>query len=413
MKLKRKPVFLDGASNTPLDPAVIKAMNKYLRHNPCGNSMSAHVFGARAAEAVREARETIAENCHVPAGSIQFTSGASEGNNWAILNSIQKFYENRKAISGCTVKPHIICSMLEHASVRDVCKNLETRHFADVTWVTPAQKAGYISWLDIKKAITSHTCLVCVMAVNNETGIVNPELSQITRKCSQRRIETLVDCTQWVSMGLKDFGRWSSLFYATYITFSAHKIYGPTGVGCLIARGEGNINSEEIRFPLIAGGFPRLSKRAGTENVAGIVGLAKAISLLDDKKISEHFLMLQNYLIDRLGTEFPRCTFNSKMLRHISNIISLNLSNYFGEKNLAAKLNLYDVAVSGGSACGEHENEPSIVLKTMGLSDEEARNTLRISFTKYTTKKDIDRFIEVLKQYMQVCVLFGTGDSMR
>lgn len=384
--MKIKDVFLDGASNSPLDKRVFKAMKPYLSQKFVGNSSSIHDFGVKSSIAIEESRATIAKALGVKSEEVFFTSGASESNNWVIKTLSMNIIAESPYHTG-----HIICSATEHSSVIQACKEME-RLGISVTYLEGSGGDGAVLCKDVKKAIKTDTFLICVMALNNETGVKN-DVEAIAKFATTHKIRTLVDCTQWLSYGGNTLNLGKIFPHADYLSFSAHKIYGPLGVGCLIARS----NVKKYLRSLISGGAQEDGLRGGTSNTAGIVGLAKSIELLRNDDLSVHYEYLYNYLTDRIG---GRAYLNASPY-HL-NIINLNFSKMFNYDNLAAVLATYGIAVSAGSACDSEHNEtleafnPSHVLLNLGLNEREIRNSIRISFTKFTTIKDIEQFIEVI-----------------
>lgn len=379
-----KEVFLDGASNTPIDKRVLKAMRPYLNSKFVGNSFSIHDFGTRAFLAIEDARSQVVNALKVSREEVYFTSGATEGNNW-VIHSIAEQFQTPWAD-----RPRVICGATEHSSVLNACKYLEQKGF-DVVYIKPNNE-GRITAAAVKKHLIKKTCLVCVMAVNNEIGIEN-EVNKICLEAKELEVPVLVDCTQALSVGGESTELGLRYPYADYFTFSAHKIYGPTGVGCLIVRKGAKIN------PMLFGGAQENGKRGGTSNTAGIIGLGKAIEILNKEDYLEHFDDLFCYFSSKL------CCSRAGVLNTVPdhpNIFSVNFSHSLNVENLAASLAVEGIAVSAGSACdAEHDDiegfNPSHVLSALGLTEKEIRNTIRISFTKYTKKKDIDRLFEAIE----------------
>ena len=380
-----KEVFLDGASNTPLDPKVFKAMKPFLSPKFMGNASSSHDFGIRASMAIETARDQVAEATGAKREDIYFTSGATEGNNW-VINSIAE----QQRFSGMK-RPRIICSATEHSSVLNSCKNLIKYGF-DVIIINPLS-TGNITTPLIRKYLDKETALVCVMAVNNEIGTIN-EIDGITKVARHYGAKTLIDCTQALSYGGKAVEICKNYPYRNFFTFSAHKIYGPTGVGCLIAQ------NADIT-PFLRGGGQERGKRAGTSNTAGIVGLGAAISKIHQENYEEHYLDLFRYFTKQLHS-VGQLNITPGQL----NILNINFKKIKHITNLAAVLATYGVAVSAGSACdAEHDDlqgfNPSHVLTAMGIPEEIIRRTIRVSFTKYTTYKDIDYFFKAINDVIK------------
>lgn len=376
-----KEIYLDGAANTPLDKKVFKQMKPYLTDKFVGNSFAIHDFGIRASQAIEYARMQVAEAVKATPEEVFFTSGATESNNWVIRS-----VADAQLVNGMQ-RPKIVCGATEHSSVLKACLALSTFGF-NVVVVKP-KKRGSLMWTDVRKIIDNKTCLVCVMAVNNETG-VNNEVDKIAQLAKKKGAITLSDCTQLMSYGGKDIELCSRYPHVDCFTFSAHKFYGPTGVGATIIR-----KNIEL-FPFMKGGAQEFGKRGGTSNTAGIVGLGVAIEQLHNNYYNTHFLQLFHYFFTNLEKRGKLNVFPD----HV-NIISANFAEYCHTSNLASVLATYGIAVSAGSACdAEHDDitgyNPSHVLSVLGLSEKEVRNTIRVSFTKYTTKRDIDYLFKAL-----------------
>lgn len=384
--MKVKDVFLDGASTSPLDKRVLKAMKPYLSQKFVGNSSSIHDFGIRSSIAIEESRFTIAKALGVKSEEVLFTSGATESNNWVIKSLGIRALSESPDHTG-----HIICSATEHSSVIHACRELEKLGIS-VTYLRGSGIDGAITRKDVRRVARSDTFLICVMALNNETGVKN-DVEDVAKYARAHKICTLVDCTQWLSYGGDTLNIASIFPHGDYFSFSGHKIYGPTGVGCLIAR----TDVKKYLTPLISGGSQEGGLRGGTSNTAGIVGLAKSIELLRKTDLSEQYEFLYNYLLDSLGSGV-----SLNATPYHTNIINLNFSKIFNYDNLAAVLATYGIAVSAGSACDAEHNEtlgdfhPSHVLSSLGFHEREIRNSVRVSFTKFTSIRDIDRFIKVI-----------------
>lgn len=392
-----KQFFLDGASNTPLDHRVLRAMLPYMREGFVGNSSSVHDFGINALNAVNTAREQVAQCVGTTSENVFFTSGATESNNWVIMSLALR------ELTAGSARRHIVCSSIEHSSVLRPCQALTALGF-NVTFVDPSPSSGQIRSEDIRAALRSDTFLVCVMAVNNETGVANP-INEISEVLQHKTTFFLVDCTQLMGCGgpYVNLHKWYP--YVDYFTFSAHKFYGPTGVGCLIT---GNHEAASALPPLIRGGDQEHALRGGTTNTAGIVGLAKALQLAASDNRGEgyraHNADLFTYLVSMLKLE--GITFKINAISTYRNIVSLNFSSEISVPNLAAQYAARGVAVSAGSACDSAHSDigefnPSHVLKALGLKERDIRNTVRVSFTKYTTKSDIDAFVKATKEIIK------------
>lgn len=390
--MKNKEVFLDAASNTPLAKDVLRAMRFYLGEYFVGNSHSIHSYGIRASLAIENARRSIAEVSGFEPEDIFFTSGATEGNNW-IIQSLAM----HEAFAVKNPKKHIIVSATEHNSVLRTCKELEQKGF-EVSYAQPDYR-GRITARTIKSLLRKDTLLVCVMSINNETGVKNLTTG-IGDVVHRNKSLFLCDCTQWVSYGGETMKLRKCFPKADYITISAHKIYGPTGVGCLFRRPDAPL------YPFIIGGGQERGMRGGTSNTGSIVGMATAFQSMSVNNYRLHYTELYDYLLDKL--KYNKIPFLLNAFPDHKNIISLNLSAYFDDTELASTYANYGIAVSAGSACDASSvdpdggSAPSHVLVALGLNPVDIKNTVRISFSKYTTKKDIDIFIKVTKEMHKV-----------
>ncbi len=384
-----KAIYLDSAANTCVDRRVFTAMKPYLSQKFMGNAFATHSFGIKASMAVEYSRQQVAELFRVATTEVYFTSGATESNNWVLMGLALN--ELKKKNKGVKYRNKIVCSSVEHASVLKVCKFLEQLGF-NVSYINPD------SYDKFKKLIDNQTLIVCCMAVNNELGTLY-DVNKIAKIAKKHNAAFLCDCTQLVSYG----GEHLDLQYlypdVDYFTFSAHKIYGPTGVGCLIAR------SGAPLYPYIIGGSQEQGLRGGTTNTAGIVGLGRACSLMKGKDYQPFYERMYDRLILLLQEkhiDFTLTVPKNKNVDHF-NIISLRINNIQND-NFATTLALYGAAVSAGSACdNDHVGvfNPSHVLTTLNLSNEQIKRTIRISLNKFTTVKDLKRFVRILEEAIQ------------
>ena len=390
---KNKIIYLDNAANTPISKSVLRAMLPYFREDHVGNAMGIHKYGVSNFLAVDKARNTIANKMGVYPEEVYFTSGATESNNWVIkgmaLNELA-----RVAKGGTGFKNKIIVSAVEHASVLQSCRSLSDLGFNIVE--VPCDTHGMIRPAILKRYLDSATLLVCVMAVNNETGTEN-NVDYIAKLCHNFNIKSriLVDCTQRVASGSVALGR--AFPNVDYITFSAHKINGPTGVGCLIIRKPAPV------FPFLSGGSQESGLRGGTHNVAGIVGMAQAVKDLNENRI-QHYKELKSIIINGIENINQKYGVSIKLngLATYGNIVNINMS-CLGDIDALAEFMHRGIACSAGSACDVYSGvaHASHVLKSMGLTDEEARASVRFSFDRHTTKHDIQYLIESIEDIVQ------------
>jgi cysteine desulfurase len=373
-------IYLDNNSTSPLAPAVLDAMLTYLRGKN-GNASSIHAAGREAKKALEESRETIARIVGASRPEcICFTGSGSEADNMAIQGVARAL--RRKG-------NHIVTSAVEHPAVLNTCKYLEEEG-ARVTYVMP-DETGLVRAETVAGALRDDTILVSIMHANNETGTINP-IADIGRIARERNILFHTDAVQSfckVPFTVDGLG-------ADLLSVSAHKINGPQGVGALYIR-------EGIPLkPLIHGGHQEAGRRAGTENVAGIVGMAKAARLghagLDDE--TRRVKALRDKLETGLLEKVPHTRLNGHPALRLPN--TLNLSFPFVEsESLLLELDLKGVAVSSGSACTSGTGEPSHVLLAMGIPHEICRGALRFSLGKDNTEPEIDYVLEVLPEIVE------------
>lgn len=384
--MRHRKVYLDGAANTPLDRRVFNAMKPFLSENFMGNSHGIHEDGIRAMQAVEEARKRIAEGLNVKISEVYFTSGATESNNWVLkslaLNNDSLF------------RKEIVISAIEHSSILSQIPDLEKMGIK-VKLIQP-EKSGRVAIKAVKQAITRSTLLVCVMAANNETGMGN-SIENIAQYAHSLGAWMMSDCTQLFAYGDGYMNLGKLYPHVDYFTFSGHKIYGPTGTGCLIAR------QSKPLYPFLSGGSQERGLRGGTHNVAGIVGLGKAVEILAHKNHKQHYNDLFAYFMDQIGQLNAKMGVNLHLNAEPSfkNIINLNCACFKNCDDVASLLSLYGVECSAGSACDIQDDpgadpRPSHVLTAMGIPKDEIPKSVRISLTKYTTKRDIKYLIKVL-----------------
>jgi len=409
-----KDVYLDGASNTPLSRAALKAMKPFLSNKHVGNGVSVHSFGVKSGMAIEKSRRVMSDLLGVSSKELFFTSGATESNNWAIWSEAIKWREQNPTGG------HIICSIFEHDSVIKCCEEVGKVFGIDVSYIPkpnnqPGQRReeedeslrGIVTEKQVKDEMVARikekgildTFLVCVMAVNNELGTTNEnEVGLITQYTKSYQIATLVDCTQALSCGGDEICLGRRFPEATYMSFSAHKFYGPTGVGGLIARAE-------LR-PLISGGSQEQGLRGGTTNTAGVVGMCAALKEMSEHDYAPLYSELTSYLCVQL-LKHVRGAFLNVFGNPNIPIVSINCSKIMMAYSLADMIDAFGISVSAGSACDSNHNETvgefngSHVLKALGLTEEDIRNTIRVSYTRYTTKKDIDKLIKALKRIVE------------
>jgi cysteine desulfurase len=386
--MNKKRIYLDYASTTPLDPRVFAAMRPYYSHK-FGNPMSMHLFGREANEAVEKSRRQAADFLGCDQSEVIFTSGATESNNLAIKGVVIALASRIEK----NTKPHIITTQFEHACVLNSAKKLEDQNMAEVTYVGVG-KDGVIKVRDIEKAVRPNTILVSVMYVNNEIGTIQPirEIGKLIARINNGREKKIffhtdaVQAVNYLDCKVENLG-------VDFLTASAHKIYGPKGVGCLYIRKNSPIKRIQD------GGGHEFGLRSGTHNVPGIVGLGMALELADKerKKTHNQLAKLQDYLVARVINEIPRAKLNGSKIKRVSNNANFTFGDVEGEGMLLG-LDMKGIAVSTGSACSSGDLRPSHVLLAIGISEEESHGSLRVTLGKHTTKQEADYFVISLKE---------------
>jgi cysteine desulfurase len=371
------PIYMDYNATTPMDPRVLEAMLPYFNET-FGNAASrSHRFGWEAESAVFEARETIAQMIGAAKPKeIVFTSGATESNNLAI-KGVAHFYKSKGN--------HIITTKIEHKAVLDTCKRLEKEGF-EVTYL-PVDKSGVVRVEDVEAAITDKTILVSVMLANNEIGTIQPikEIGAVTRA---KGVLFHTDAVQGVGktpFDVQDFN-------VDLASITAHKIYGPKGVGALYVRR----SRPRVRLtPEIDGGGHEFGMRSGTLNVPGIVGFAKACAILhaEWRQEAETLRQLRDRLLDRMTRELDEIYVNGSMEKRLPNNLNISFNFVEGEAMMMA---IKDVAVSSGSACTSASLEPSYVLHAMGVSDDAAHSSIRFGIGRFTTEEEVDHVAKLV-----------------
>lgn len=367
------PIYLDANATTPLDPRVLEAMLPYFTTHFGNPASRAHAFGKKAAEAVALARMTLAALLGAGEDEIVFTSGATESNNLALKGAAAAAREKGN---------HIITGLTEHKAVLDVVARLESEGF-EVTRLAP-DRQGRIAAGQVAAAITGRTILISLMAANNETGTLHP-IAEVGRLAKSRGILLHTDATQAVGRTAMDVDAMG----VDLLSLSAHKIYGPKGIGALYVRRR----SPRVRLvPQMDGGGHERGLRSGTLNVPGIVGLGAAAELCRREMAAEALRLasLRDRLHDGLRAGLDLVILNGHPTERLPN--TLNVS-FVGVDAEALLTEMPEVAVSTGSACTSAILEPSHVLRAMGLPDNLAHAAVRFSVSRFTTEDEIDRTI--------------------
>ncbi|HEX3630711.1 MAG TPA: cysteine desulfurase family protein [Candidatus Dormibacteraeota bacterium] len=368
-------IYLDHSATTPLDPEVLQAMMPYLT-DEFGNASSVYGLGQRARQAIDDARDQVAAFYGVAAKEVIFTSGGTEGDNFALRGIAYRNAERGK---------HLIVCAIEHDAVHRCADSLEREGF-EVTRL-PVDQDGLVDPHALQAALRPDTILVSIMHANNEIGTIEPirELVDVVREHSRAYFHTdAVQSTGKIPTIVDELG-------VDLLSMSAHKLHGPKGVGCLIVRSGVRIE------PQIVGGGHERNRRAGTENVAGIVGLATAVRVAqrDLDKTTAHLTRLRDRLVEGVLTRVPKSVLTGHPVRRLPHHASFLFEGVEGE-SLLLQLDMEGIAASSGSACTSGSLEPSHVILALGYPRERALGSLRLSVGKGNTDADIDLVLERL-----------------
>ncbi len=367
-------VYLDHNATTPVAPEVLAAMLPYFSEE-YGNASSIHTFGQHARGAVEEARESVAELLGGRPAEIIFSSGGTESNNHAIFGAVGAAHGGPK---------HVITSAIEHSAVLDPCSALEKRGV--VVTVLPVDREGVVNPEDVRRAIRPETVLITIMLANNELGTIEP-MEEIGKIAAQTGVTLHTDAVQAagkIPIDVKKLG-------VHLLSISAHKLYGPKGVGALYVRKGTRLE------PLLYGGHSERDRRPGTEDVSCIAGLGKAaeLALTHMKEEGRRIAALRDRLENGLLERIPHARVNGYRARRTPNTTNLTLPFIEGESMVIA-LDLKGIACSTGAACSSGSVEPSHVLTAIGLAPEDARATLRLSLGHQTTDEEIDFALDTI-----------------
>jgi cysteine desulfurase len=364
----RRPIYLDHHATTPVDPRVLEAMLPYYREEYGNPASVSHAYGWTAAAAVDDARERIAGLLGARTSSIVFTSGATEANNLAI-QGVARARRSRR--------DHLVSVATEHPAVLDVCRALADEGF-DFSLV-PVASDGLTEVPEIAAALTHRTALVSVMTANNEIGVLQP-VREIAAVCAERDVVFHTDAAQAagkIRLAVDELG-------VDLLSISAHKFYGPKGIGALYVRPRTRL------VPLVHGGGHERGLRSGTLPVALIVGMARALEIACEQIEAEavRLLALRERLFAQLARDLEHVRLNGHPSRRLPGNLNVSFRGVDGDRLLLA---LTDVAVSSGSACSTAKPEPSHVLLALGLSKTEAGSSIRIGLGRGTTQEQVDR----------------------
>lgn len=374
-------IYLDHAATTPLDDEVFAVMEPWLRsEGEFGNPSAVYQSGHRARQAIDEARSTIAGVLNCSPQELIFTAGGTESDNLAILGAA------RAAGSG-----KIVTTVIEHPAVLEPCQALEQEGFE--LEVVPVERNGIVSVDELVRTVDDTTILVSVMLANNEIGTIQP-VAEITKAVKAKNPETLVhtdacQATGALSLDVTELG-------VDLLTINASKIYGPKGVGALyIKRGT------KLK-PLTFGGGQEQALRPGTENVAGIVGFAKAVEIADAQRADENerLTKLRNQLVDGILKSIPDTILNGDRDKRLPNNANILIKGIDGEA-LIFQLDQAGIEAALGSACATGSIEPSKVLRAICLTDDDSRRSLRLTLGRNTTEAEIDQVLELLSQIVK------------
>jgi cysteine desulfurase len=413
--MNNKKIYLDYAATSPTKKVVLEAMKSYFSEY-FGNPSSIHSFGQETRRAINQARETAAKffNCQV--NEVIFTSGGTESDNLAIRGIVEQCKNDM--IVG---KPHIITSEFEHHAILHTCEELEKSYDAEITYIKP-NKDGLINVEDIKKAIKPNTVLVSIMYVNNEIGTVQPiaEIGKMISMINELRVKNYaknhnssskihdsriyfhtdaVQAVEYFDCNVKKLN-------VDLLSLSAHKFGGPKGSGILY------VSKNVILKPQVTGGAQEYGMRAGTENVPAIIGMAKAIQLLNQKsKIhlgltesrrvkNQKLTKLRDYFINQVIKKIPNATLNGSGKYRSPNNVNFSFKNVEGE-SILLNLDLLGISASSGSACTSGSLLPSHVLLAIGVKQEQAHGAIRFTLGDLTTKQDINYVLKELPKIIE------------
>lgn len=372
-------IYFDYAATAPADPEVVKAMQPYF-FGEFGNASSPHAIGRHAHKALEESREILAGFIGAKPEEIIFNSGATEANNHAVFGIARALKNKGK---------HIVVSPIEHHSVLEPVEELKKEGFS-VTYL-PVDGTGLVNPDDVKKAITPETVLIAVMHASNEIGTLQP-IFEIGKVARQHKVPFLVDAVQTaghIPVDVNDLG-------CDLLSLSAHKFYGPKGVGALFVR-----KGVEIKG-YILGGDQEQNRRASTQNVAGAVGMAKAATLCREKMPEEtkQQIKLRDKLLNEIPKTIPQARINGHLTDRLPNNAHFSFEDVEGE-SLLMSLDMVGICCSMGSACTSGAMEPSHVLRATGLSDELAYGSLRVTIGRWTTFEDVEYLLKQLPELVR------------
>lgn len=381
-----KKIYLDHAATTPMDQKTLAAMTPYFLSD-FGNPSSVHKLGRAAMEAIDEVRDKVAKFLNADASEVIFTSGATESNNLAIRGILRSYYAKQGKDA---LKPHFIASAIEHPCVLETIKSLEKEGMLEATFLT-VDGEGLIDLEKFKGIVQENTIFVSVMYVNNEIGTIQPiaELGNLIQELNLERKNKIlfhsdvVQAVNYLDCDVQKLG-------VDMLSFSAHKFYGPKGVGVFYSKKGTPIKGIQT------GGSQEARLRAGTQNIPAIVGLGAALDEIKNNRVAQ-IKELRDYLVTRILGEIPASHLNGDGEKRSPNNANFRFDNVEGE-GLILSLDMAGICVSTGSACSSGSLEPSHVLLALGLRHEQAHGSLRLTLGKHTTKEEIDFAVEKIKE---------------
>jgi cysteine desulfurase len=384
------PIYMDNHSTTQMDPRVLEAMLPYFIEK-FGNAASRnHQFGWEAEEAVENARKQIAKLIHCDAKEVVFTSGATESDNLALKGIVEMYKEKGDHVITCTT---------EHRAILDTCKSLEKRGIK-VTYL-PVEKNGRVNPDEVRKAITDKTILISIMLANNEIGTIHP-IAEIGKIAKEKGILLHCDATQGVGKIPVDV----EALKVDLMSFTAHKIYGPKGVGALYVRKKG----PRVRLvPQIDGGGHERGMRSGTLPVPSIIGFGKACELCEQEMPveSKRIAAMRDRLQAQIMKDLDECYLNGHPTERLPHNLNISFAYVEGE---ALLMGVKEIALSSGSACTSATLEPSYVLRALGVGSDLAHSSIRFGLGRFTTDEEVDytgkRMVEAVKRLREMSPLY-------
>lgn len=368
-------VYLDHAASTPCDSRVLQDMLPFFTEE-FGNADSQHAYGRDTAKAVADARQTVAEIINCAPNEVYFTGSGTEADNWALKGA---------ALARKNKGNRIIISAIEHHAVLNAARWLEKEGF--LVTLLPVDNTGLVRVSDLENTIDDNTILVAVMYANNEVGTIQPirELAEVAHRHGALFFSDCVQAMPYLKLDVKALG-------VDMAAMSAHKFYGPKGAGALYIRNGIKLDK------LICGGGQERSQRGGTTNTPAVVGLAKALSLVQEemKQNNEHIARLRDHFVERVLNEIPYVRFNGNRDFRVPSIANFSFEFVEGE-GILMLMDFHGVAVSSGSACSSGSLDPSHVLLAMGVPIEISHGSIRFSFGKHNTMEEVDYTVEALK----------------